>query len=78
MSEEKAQWYFNSNPDPYSPDEPQWTAYSEEDNQIIEQKYQSKAPKVDLKNYVIHFEIFLQIHKHDQNKQRQVKREIIL
>ena len=77
MSEEKAQWYFNSSPDPFSSHGSQWTAYSEEDNELIEQKYQSQAPKVELKNYIIHFSINTQIHKYDQNKQRQVKREII-
>ncbi len=77
MSEEKAQWYFNSSPDPFSSGEPEWTAYSEEDNALIEQKYKSNASKVDLKNYVIHFEVCLQIHKHDQSKQRQIKRELL-
>lgn len=76
MSEEKAQWYFDSNPVPWS-GEPQWTAYSETDNAFIEQKYQSQAEKVELQNYVIHFAVNLQIHRHDQNKQRQVKREIM-
>ncbi len=77
MSEEKAQWYFNSNPDPFATSEPQWTAYGNEDNDLIEQKFQSQAPKAELKNYVIHFAIYTQIHKSDQNKQRQVKRELI-
>ena len=76
MSEEKGQWYFDSSPVPFS-NEPQWTLYSEEDNALIEEKYQSKAPKVVLKNYVIHFDVGLQVHKYDQNKQRQVKREVI-
>lgn len=76
MSEEKGQWYFDSSPVPFS-GEPQWTAYSEEDNALIEEKFHSQAPNVTLQNYVIHFEVGLQIHKHDQNKQRQVKREVV-
>jgi hypothetical protein len=76
MSDEKVQWYFNSNPDPFANDQPQWTAYSQEDNDLIEEKYKSQASKVELKNYIIHFELNTQIHKNDQNKQRQVKREI--
>ena len=76
MSEEKGQWFFDSNPNPWS-DEPQWTAYSEQDNALIEEKYHSQAEKVDLENYIIHFPVNLQINKYDQNKQRQVKREAL-
>lgn len=76
MSEEKGQWYFDSSPVPFS-SEPQWTPYSEEDNALIEEKHRSQAPKVVLKDYVIHFDVGLQVHRYDQNKQRQVKREVM-
>jgi len=77
MSDDKGQWYFNSNPDPFAKNEPQWTAYSQEDNDLIEEKFKSQAPKAELKNYIIHFALNTQIHKYDQNKQRQVKRETL-
>ncbi|RKH92185.1 hypothetical protein D7Y04_42800, partial [Corallococcus sp. AB038B] len=53
MTEGQAQWQFNANPDPFSSTEPQWTAYSKEDNELIEQKFQSQARKTELKSYVI-------------------------
>lgn len=78
MANNKGQWYFNSSPDPFATgDSAEWTAYSEADNELIEQKFQSQESKADLKNYVIHFAINTQISKSDFNKQRQVKREII-
>lgn len=77
MSEVRGQWYFNSGPDPFANDESaQWTAYSNEDNEVIEEKYLAHAPKVELQNYVIHFEILTQISKKDHNRQRAVKREM--
>ncbi len=78
MSDDKGQWYWNSSSDPFtSGDSAQWTPYDKEDNDLIEQKFKSQASKVELKNYIIHFEFNTQIHKTDHNKQRQVKRETI-
>ena len=78
MANTKVQWYYNTGPDPLSDGEnAQWTALSEEDNELIEEKYQSQESKVELHNYVIHFELNLQINKHDFNKQRLIKRKII-
>lgn len=78
MANGKVQWSWNSSPDPFTTgDAAQWTPYSEEDNQLIEEKFQSQQPKVELKSYVIHFDINTQIHKSDFNRQRQIKREVI-
>jgi hypothetical protein len=77
MASENGQWYWNASADPFAAGQPaQWVPYSEEDNNIIEQSFKSQAPKVEVKNYVIHFEQYTQIHKTDFNKQRPVKREI--
>ena len=76
MDSGDGQWYWNASADPFAKDQPaQWSPYSEQDNNIIEQAFKSQASKVDLKNHVIHFEQRTQIHKTDFNKQRPVKRE---
>jgi hypothetical protein len=78
MDTAKGQWYWNSGPDPFATGESaQWTPYSQQDNDLIEQSFKSQAEKVELKNYIIHFALNTQIHKIDFNKQRQVKRETI-
>lgn len=75
MDSGDGQWYWNASADPFGKEPAQWTPYSETDNNIIEQAFKSKASKVDVRNYVIHFEQRTQIHKTDFNKQRPVKRE---
>lgn len=77
MSDEKGQWYYNSNPDPFAKEQDaQWTPYNEDDNNLIEQCFKSNTTKAELQNYTVHFEFLTQIHKYDHNKQRQVKREV--
>jgi hypothetical protein len=76
MSGGKPQWYFNSSPNPFTAGpSATWTAYSPQDNQLIEQNYINKAPKVDLTNHTIHFHEHMQVHKEDFNRQRPIKRE---
>jgi hypothetical protein len=78
MAEDQGKWYWNANADPFTNTQsPEWTPYSDEDNELIERAFKSQASKVELKNYVIHFALNTQIHKTDFNKQRPVKREIM-
>jgi len=40
MAEDKGQWYWNASPDPFGNGQTaQWTPYSQEDNDLIEQKF---------------------------------------
>ncbi|CAF2408069.1 unnamed protein product [Rotaria sp. Silwood2] len=76
MSDEKVQWFWDANPSPFGKDQSHiWTAYSAEDNKIIEERFGSKAVKAELKNHYVYFSERMQVHKQDFHKQRPVKRE---
>ena len=76
MSGDNAQWYWNASSNPFSSSVPaQWTAYSREDNKTIEEHFQNKSSKVELKNHIIHLQDRMQINKQDFERQRPIKRE---
>ncbi|CAF1689956.1 unnamed protein product, partial [Adineta ricciae] len=61
--------------DPFSEShQEEWKSYSDIENLIIEESYQSKQSYVILDNYTIHFKHQIQISNIDGNKQRPIKR----
>jgi hypothetical protein len=76
MTSTNPQWFFNANSNPFDPKQaPTWTPYSAEDNKKIEESFKSQSHKVELQNHVIHFHERMQVHKHDFQRQRPIKRE---
>jgi len=76
MTSGNPQWFWNASSNPFSSSQPaQWTPYSATDNQLIEQKFQSKSSKAELDNHIIHFHERMQVHKSDFHRQRPIKRE---
>ncbi|CAF0758587.1 unnamed protein product [Didymodactylos carnosus] len=76
----QAQWYWKSNSDRFSANEiEEWTEYSDIESKIIEAAFNGESrPKLaELDNYWINVKDSIQINKHDQNKQRQIKRILI-
>ncbi|CAF0874522.1 unnamed protein product [Didymodactylos carnosus] len=74
----EAIWHWKSNPNPFDPREtPQWTQYSDIDNDIIEEAFIKKEKQVGLENYWIDFEKMLQITKPCGSEQREIKRVLI-
>ena len=74
-SEKSVEWFWQSNPNPWSKSEPvKWSQYSDVQNLIIEEAFCNKKLKVELDGYDIDFEHNVQISKEDENKQRPVKR----
>lgn len=71
----EGKWYWNASPDPFTKgSHPDWRAYSDEDNRIIETKYKANETKANLQNHIIYFKDYVQVHKDDFNRQRPVKR----
>ncbi|CAF1014089.1 unnamed protein product [Rotaria sp. Silwood1] len=76
MSDEKVQWFWNAAPNPFDKNQsPTWTPYSGEDNKIIEEHFQKKSLKAELKNHFIYFSERMQVQKQDFHRQRPIKRE---
>ncbi|CAF1001047.1 unnamed protein product [Rotaria sordida] len=74
----KAVWHWNSNLNPWCPkQEPQWTKYSDIENEIIEKAYQNHQNYVELDLYWIDLEHKVQKKKSNYNKQRPIKRILI-
>jgi len=72
---EDAAWEWQSNQNPWMTDElPQWTKYSTKQMQIIEKAFQEKKETVEIGDYVINFECFLQVQKEQNWKVRPVRR----
>lgn len=76
MAEERVQWFWRSDPDPFTKDQfNQWIRYSDVENSIIEEAFSvSKKPQVLLDDYHIDFEHRMQISNDDASRQRPVKR----
>ncbi|CAF0965118.1 unnamed protein product [Didymodactylos carnosus] len=73
----RAQWYWKSNSDPWSPNgNEEWTKYSDIESAIIEEVFnqKNKTKLAELDNYSINLNDSIQISKSDPNKQRQIKR----
>ncbi|CAF1089067.1 unnamed protein product [Rotaria sordida] len=75
MSDQKPQWFWNASQNPFKDPSPTWTPYSSEDNKIIEEYFQSKSIKAELKDHFVYFNEHMQVHKQDFHKQRPIKRE---
>jgi hypothetical protein len=76
MASGNPQWFWNASENPFSQScPPVWTAYSDSDNQKIEQAFKSGSTTAQLQNHVIHLREHMQVHKTDFNRQRPVKRE---
>ncbi|CAF1131265.1 unnamed protein product [Didymodactylos carnosus] len=76
----QAEWYWQSNSDPWSPDEKQdWKKYSDIESEIIEGVFDANDAKglAKLDNYLIDLNSSLQISKSDHNKESNVKRVLI-
>ncbi|CAF1346799.1 unnamed protein product [Didymodactylos carnosus] len=76
----RAQWYWKSNSNPWLNNEKEeWTRYSDIQSDIIEHTFDQtmNTNLVELDNYWIDLKRSVQISKHDQTKQRQIKRMLI-
>ena len=76
-SSTRIQWMWNASPDPFSKSQPvEWKLYSDAENMIIEEEFQTGQKFVILDNYSIDFKHNIQILDSDCNKQRPVRRKI--
>jgi hypothetical protein len=67
------QWYWNSAADPWSLEE--WMMYTDVENEIIEDAFNEKNTQVETDDdYVVDFKRQVQYKKHDDFKQRPIKR----
>ncbi|CAF3299351.1 unnamed protein product [Rotaria sp. Silwood2] len=74
----KAVWHWNSNSNSWCPkQEPQWTTFSDIENEIIEKAYQNHQKHVELDSYLIDLEYKVQKKKSNHNEQRPIKRILI-
>ena len=74
-SSERIEWQWKSNPDPWSKTQPaEWARYSDVQNMIIEDAFQSKQTTATLDGYYVDFKRGVQILHSDSNKQRPVQR----
>jgi hypothetical protein len=71
----KGQWMWKSNIDPWDTTQtPQWSCYSDVENLIIEEAYQTKRKQVIFNGYCLDFSQMVQIANNDNKKRRPVKR----
>ncbi|CAF1396500.1 unnamed protein product [Rotaria sordida] len=71
------EWMWKANPNPFSSSEPIiWNHYSDLENLIIEEAFQSKQQRALLDDYYIDFESNLQISNTDDYRQRPIKRVV--
>ncbi|CAF1016755.1 unnamed protein product [Didymodactylos carnosus] len=80
IDQKRAQWYWKSNSDPWSVNKKEeWTKYSDIESEIIEEasNEKTKTKLVELDNYWINLNDYIQINKYDKSKQRQIKRVLI-
>ncbi|CAF1173066.1 unnamed protein product [Adineta steineri] len=74
----RVKWMWKANADPFSKSEPaEWKSYSDVENRIIEEAFQSGQSHAILDAYSINFKHRIQILNEDGNKQRPIKREIV-
>ena len=72
---ESVEWLWLSNLNPYSfTEEPEWSSYSPEESELIEEAYQAKREKARLNHYYIDFANLEQVRRDDSSKRRPVKR----
>ena len=73
----KVTWSWQSNPNPWSNDEPAtWSEYPDTLSKKVEEAFISKKNGVDLGNYVVHFKKGVQARKGDLDKQRRIRRQV--
>ncbi|CAF4139645.1 unnamed protein product [Rotaria sordida] len=71
------EWMWKANPNPFSSSEPIiWNHYSDLENLIIEEAFQSKQQRALLDDYYIDFESNLQISNTDDYRQRPIERVV--
>jgi len=66
-------WYWKSNQNSNI----EWKAYSDIENEIIEEAFINNEPQVTLDKYIIDLKNYIQINKLDNQKQRPIKRGAI-
>ena len=78
MANQKVEWWWKSNSNPFSSTEsPEWTRYSDVENEIIEDAYQKKEPHAMLDDVHIDFAHQIQISNSNFNNQRPIQRRTL-
>lgn len=71
-------WFWQSNPNPWDEKEPKkWKRFSDFENNYIEEGFQRKQKEVEIDEYVIDLEWYVQFNKKDKERQRPIERREI-